>query len=187
MVKVNLIPDVVLKRRREARIRQMSTIGLIAWGILVGATAAIGIIYQLVQTQRLRLAEKQRTELDAQVNSPANVAFRKEAQEVQASLIALDGLINNQKKSTKIFTRLASLIPKGVQLKDINLTADKLSFSGKASSYAQAGEMVAALKQTSPTDKDIYFTNVKLGGASVSDAGVSFEISAKYVYVKAAI
>lgn len=184
-MKINLLPDLVLKRRREARIKQMAAITLVAWVGLVVVACLGAVVYQQAEKSALKSKQTEEKQLDARVNSADNKQFRTQALEVQASLAALDQLINHQHKMSLIISGLASMMPHDVVLGDIELQgSDKLQISGTAPSYLEAGKFEAALKdsQKNSLPGQVYFTSVELGGATMDDKGVHFSLTTGYVY-----
>ncbi len=193
MIKVNLLPDLVLNRQREEKFKKIATASIVGWLILVAGLAVLAGVYLGVQKVRLTSAKNSYTTLNAQVNSPDNVAFRKEALAVQASLQELNGLFSNQHKFSAIFKRVTDLLPKGVTLQSLNVDGEKVVIAGTAGSYNEVGTAIAALKQSSPTPDpsttsvanaggQIYFNSVAFSGASVQGTRVAFSLSATYVY-----
>lgn len=189
-MKINLIPDIIQNRRREAKVKKMATMGLVGWLALLAVITLGTLGYLGIQNVAHSRAQKQHDELNAKVNSPENQKFRKEALEVQASLSALKDLFNHQRKLSVAMKSVADLTPKSVRLKDINLTADsRIVIAGRAGSYEEAGKMVVAMKESESKAKDdqAFFTNVALGGANQGDVGVDFTVSADYVDPKAVV
>lgn len=184
-MKINLLPDLVLKRRREARIKQMAATALMVWvGILIlGCLGSLA--YRYAESRTLISRQTAEKNLDAQVNSDDNKRFRAEALEVQSSLSALDQLINHQKKMSLIITGLAAVMPHTVVLGDVELQGnDRIQISGTAPSYVEAGKFEAALKdsQKNTPPGQVYFSDISLGGASLDNTGVHFSLTTNYVY-----
>lgn len=181
-MQINLLPDLVVKRRREQQIRRWANLGLTGYLGFLGFLVVAVLGYQVFQTVRLNAAKNKHAEVNAQVNSPDNVAFRREALEVQSSLSALKELFNSQRKLSVIVKRVAELTPKGAQLIEISLGEDgQVSLSGIAGSYNEAGKMVVALRNSKDKSPDkVYFEEVSLVGANQSESGVAFSITALY-------
>ena len=184
-MKINLIPDVIQKRRRDARIKRLTNLALMGWLVGLGVVVLLMLGFLGIQKLSLRSAENKKQELDARVNSEENVAFRREALEVQASLNALKDLFNRQRKFSTALDSLAALTPSGVRVRDFALTEDnRVTITGHATSYVEAGKMVVAMKQSESKQKDepkAHFATVAMGGASQSESGVDFSITASYV------
>ena len=184
-MKINLLPDLVLTRRKEARIKQIALMSLAGWAGVLLVVTLITLGYKVGEDHNKDTQTKAEAALDSKVNSPANKAFRSQAAEVQASLTALDQLFNHQQRMSKIDTRIAELTPKTVQLNTVQIAPDgTVHISASAPSYFDAGQMVAALKGTtqSHTSEDIYFKDVALGGANLGDNKVAFSVTASFVY-----
>jgi len=192
MIQINLIPDALLKRRQETKTKQTVTQLFIAWiGILLVAVVLM-FGWKLIQDTRLKVAKSNYNKIAADVNSPANVKFRQEALEVQASLAALDKLFNGQKKYSAVNSRLAALTPKTIVLQSLAVDNAKITITGVASSYLDIGKFVASLKNTVPSSSSstsaasstqvITFNSVVLAGVSASTGGVTFNITANYTY-----
>jgi azurin len=187
MITLNLLPDLVLQRRKDAHTKKLTIMGLIVWaGILVLAIlGAFG--YELIQRGILSSALKAKTELSATVNSEDNVKFRTEALEVQTSLKELDVLYNKQSRLSLVNDRLAFLTPKTIILKNVTITSSQgVTLDGSASSYDEVGKYLVALRDelgsASSTDK-ITFTNVKLQAANLGEVGtVRFSMTASYLF-----
>lgn len=183
-MQINLLPDLVIKKRREAEIKRYARLALTAWlGVLVFAVIST-VGYQIFQNVTLEAAKKEHAELDSRVNSPDNVAFRKEALAVQASLNAVKDLFNNQRRLSVAISRVSELTPKGVRLSEVNIGEEgQLTVTGTAGSYAEAGKMVVALRNSKDKAKDgqPYFEKVVLTGANQANAAVAFSITANYV------
>lgn len=182
-MQINLLPDVVLARRREAQIKRVATTALVGWfGVLV-VVSLLSLGYQQFESKQLASVKTKEAALDAQVNSPQNKAFRAEAQEVQASLKALDQLFNHQQRMTVIESRLAQLTPKEIQLHNVQIDpSGRIQISGTADSYADAGKFVVALKDSKEAG-EVYFTDVVLNGASLGEKGtVAFSLTTTMVY-----
>lgn len=191
-MQINLLPELVLKRRQEKQIKRWATTGLVAWGGFLVLLVVLSFSYKVYQDFRLKQASSKFETLNSEVNSADNLAFRKEALEVQASLKSLKGLYSNQRRMSVSLTMIADVTPKSVRLAEINITSEgKVTISGVAGSYEEAGRMVLAMRQTKPEktssgsdqakDDEPYFDGVVLGGANKAEAGVAFTVTAQYV------
>jgi hypothetical protein len=183
VIKINLVPDILQNRRRDAHIRQLSMLALVVWCAVVAVVSLGALGYHAFQNSRLNTAKNTYASLNASVNSKDNVAFRTEALEVQTSLAALDQLVNHQQTLSTINAAFAALMPKEDTLKELDITsARQVSVSAVAPSYASAGSLVAALKDSSSKSggAHVWFDNVTLGAANLSDKTVTFTITANY-------
>ena len=179
-MQINLLPDLVLNRRREARIKQLANLALVGWIAFLVAVVLFTLAYKVFQDKSLENAKEKYKVTNARVNSKDNVKFRKEALEVQASLKALNELFNSQRRLSTVIKRVADVTPAGVKLGEININGEgTVIVTGTASSYAEAGKMVVAMRETS--DKNSRFENVALGGANAADKGVAFNVTATFV------
>lgn len=183
-IQINLLPDIVLKRRKEAQIRSWATSGLIAWIVVVLVITMTAFLYKTFQDARLASANSSKKKLDAVVNSKDNVAFRKEALSVQLSLKALDDLYNKQQKMTLINKRLAELTPKQVRLSSVGMSGGKILLSCSGASYSDAAKFLVSLKDSSQdmSGTKVTFSDIKFSGANLSTGGVSFSITATVNY-----
>lgn len=184
-VQINLLPDLVLKRRHEAKVKQWALSGLIAWVALVLVVVLGTYGYSAFQSQRLKSAKNEVARLDTTVNSDENVAFRKEAQEVQASLVALDSLYNNQIRNSAILAQLALLTPKTVKLVNVSISdTAAISLGGTATSYEEVGKMIASFKESEKygKDKGVNFNNIVFNGSSLSGTTAKFSMTMAYIY-----
>ena len=184
MITLNLLPDLVLQRRRDAQTKKLALIGMISWGALLLLVILGTFTYELIEKSSLASATAAKSDLNKVVNSDDMVKFRTEAIEVQTSLKSLDALFNKQTKMSQVNDRLASLTPKTVILTSVNISnSQAITVSGSASSYDEVGKFVVALKNQSPelADGKIGFTEVKLQSANLGDKGsVKFSLSTKY-------
>lgn len=180
-MQINLLPNLVVKRRRQAQIQRLATLGLFAWGgLLVLATLAV-IGYRQFQLSRQDSLTSQVKIIGAEVNSESNTQFRQEALSVQSSLTALDSLIFNQQKLSVINTVLSQLTPEGVRLRETRISPDgKVDISATAGTYTDAGKLLASMKASSQTGEG-HFESVVLAGANQADSGVAFSITAVFV------
>ncbi len=181
-MQINLLPNLVVKRRRQAQIQRFATLGLFVWfGLLLLGFVGVISYGQYQKSRESSLTAKVKT-TDADVNSKANTAFRTEALSVQASLTALDTLLNTQQKLSTINTVLASLTPQGVRLRETRISPDgKVDISATGGSFADAGRLLAAMKASKDQSKTGYFDTVVLAGANQAEGGVAFSISAIFV------
>ena len=185
MITLNLLPDLVLQRRKDAYTKKLAIMGVIVWGVILVLVILGALGYELVQKGLLSNATKAKNELNATVNSADNMKFRTEALEVQSSLKELDTLYNKQSRLSLVNDRLASLTPKTIILKSVSITsAQSMTFDGSATSYDEVGKYVVALRDElgDTTNDKITFTDVKLQAANLGDAGtVRFSMTASYV------
>lgn len=188
-MKINLIPDVVLNRRREAQLKKMTNLALFGWMAALAAIVVIMLGALAFQKLSLKSAQSKQQEINDRVNSKENKEFRKEALAVQASLTALKDLFNNQRRFSVALESLSSVTPKTVQVKDFTLTdADAVTISAQATSYVEAGKMIVAMKESEKKfskEGKPYFQAVAMGGATQHDEGVNFTITATYLDTKA--
>lgn len=198
MIRINLLPDVILKQRQEERLKKLATYALIGWaGFLVVVTLLI-LAYKGFQTFRLNNAKESLAEIDARVNSPENITFRAEALAVQEGLNTLDSLFNTQQMPSEFIKKLASLTPSGVQLNNVSYKGEgSVIISGNATAYSEVSKFVASLKNSKQASvagnespgtpletEEPYFDAVELVGANIADANqVSFELAALYISV----
>ncbi|MEO7617480.1 MAG: hypothetical protein ABIS59_01415 [Candidatus Saccharibacteria bacterium] len=185
MITLNLLPDLVLQRRKDAHTKKLAIMALAVWAVILILAILGSLGYELVQKGLLSNATKAKTALNATVNSEDNVKFRSEALEVQTSLKELDNLYNKQSRLSLVNDRLAFLTPKTIVLKSVTITAAQaVTLDGNATSYDEVGKYVVALRdELGDTGADkITFTNVKLQAANLGDAGsVRFSMTASYV------
>lgn len=181
-MQINLLPDLVLKRRHEAEVKRVATLALVGWLAVVVLVLTGMFLYDLLQRQLLSSAQNDKTRINATVNSESNVAFRKEALSVQASLKDLSKLYQNQERFSLVYDRVAQLLPKQTRLQTVNLSSDKrIQLSGTAASYLDAGKLVASFKNSDVADK-VTFSNVVLNGANLNGNQVSFSITASFAF-----
>lgn len=196
MVKINLLPDVVLERRRQARIRRIANMSLISWTVLVLVVLGLSFGYNQLQAYRLEQRQEKRDTVDAEANSPENVEFREEALAVQSSLDTLETLYNERQSSVRLLLGLMEHIPAEVIITELNYGSDNtVQLGGEAASYSVVSRFEKALKESRPTSGDEqrqneqlaeqtrggYFTNTTLSGVNIVGEGqVRFEMSTQY-------
>lgn len=198
MIKINLLPDLVLQRRKEARVKKMATFALMAWTGLIVFILVLAISYGQYQKFTLAKAEESRQELDLVVNSPENVEFREEALAVQNSLNALQELFLSRQSAAEFFEVLAAAMPDSVRIVELGFNdQSSVSIVGSARSFDSVSALEAAMKKTADDyeawlasgESDTteppaagYFTDVELLGASLSDGNeIRFELQAVYL------
>ncbi len=187
-MRINLLPDIVQQRRKDARTKQLATMALAGWFGLLAVVVLGTLAYRGFQNHRFSSATDTYDQVNADVNSDENVAIRAEAQSVQTSLLSLSTLHSSQAKLSVISRLIADKTPPKAKLKDLTITASgALTFTGDAPSYDDASIMVAAMKATADTSALAassapgYFTKVFLDGVNRTDGGTTFSISGVYV------
>lgn len=188
-VQINLLPDIVLKRRHEAQVKQWALAGFIAWCVLIALVTLSTLGYLGLQNSQLSSAQKKFNELDHKVNSKENVAFRKEAQEVQASLVSLNQLYEKQIKNSAVIAEVSAITPKTVKLLSIDIVDTGMTINGEATSYPEVGKMVAAFKESQKLggSNKVYFTDIIFNGSSLKGSAATFSMTMKYVYPEVTI
>ena len=190
MIKINLLPDVVLERRRRARIKWIANLALIGWCGLVLLVLLAAFGYNQWQSSRLESARAERDEVEAEAFSPENVEFRREALSVQSSLDGLVRLRDRRQLVTEFTDALQRNMPRDVRIVSLNYeTGDIINIGGQAASYEAVSNFEHALKNSRPSsDADSneplpgYFENTSLTGANVAGQGrIRFQISTEYV------
>jgi hypothetical protein len=158
--------------------------GFIAWCAIVALASLATLGYLGLQKSQLASAEKKFKELDVKVNSSENVAFRKEAQEVQASLVSLNQLYDHQIKNSAVISEVSAITPKSVKLISIDIVDTGMTINGEATSYPEVGKMVAAFKESQKLggSKKVYFTDIIFNGSSLKGSAATFSMTMKYVY-----
>lgn len=196
MVKINLLPDVVLERRKQARIRRIANMSLIGWTVLVLVVLGLAFGYNQLQAHRLEQKQAERDNVDAEANSPENVEFREEALAVQSSLDTLETLYNERQSSVQLLLALMDRTPPQVRITEFNYGSDNtVQLGGEAASYRVVSRFEKALKESQSTSENEqaqngqpteqfrggYFTNTTLSGVNVAGEGrVRFEMSTQY-------
>lgn len=196
MVKINLLPDVVLERRKQARIRRIANMSLIGWTVLVLVVLGLAFGYNQLQAYRLEQKQAERDTVDAEANSQENIEFREEALAVQSSLDTLETLYNERQSSARLLLGLMDRVPAKVRITEFNYESDNtVRLGGEAASYRVVSRFEKALKESRPTSRDEqgqnrqlssqsqggYFTNTTLSGVNIAGEGrVRFEMSTQY-------
>lgn len=197
MVKINLLPDVVLERRKQARIRRIANMSLIGWTVLVLVVLGLAFGYNQLQAHRLEQKQAERDNVNAEANSPENVEFREEALAVQSSLDTLETLYNERQSSVQLLLALMDRIPAEARITEFNYGSDNtVRLGGEAASYRVVSRFEKALKESRSASENEqqaqngqfaeqsrggYFTNTTLSGVNVAGEGrVRFEMSTQY-------
>lgn len=181
-MQINLLPDLVLKRRHDAHIAKIATSALVGWIGLVALVLVGMFFYNVFENQRLSSAQKNQKQVNDKVNSESNVAFRTEALSVQASLKDLSSLYQNQERFSLVYERLSQLLPRQARLQSVILTDDKrVQLTGTTGSYLDTGKLVASFKD-SATDDQVTFSDVVLNGANLNNGQVSFSLTTSYAF-----
>lgn len=189
-IKINLLPDLILQQRREARIRQFIDIAFIAWLALL-ALFAMGLIFaNSLASNKLENAERAQEELDDEVNSEANVAFRREASQVQVALNSIQGFINGQNQPGQMLETLALSTPEGVSIREISVTESGTIFiDGNADSNESVAQLIAGLndsKQRLEGNEELgfflntYLDQTALSSNSEEDISYTFSLTTSF-------
>lgn len=184
-MQINLLPDLVLKRRHEVQIKRIATLALAGWLGVVALIVVAIFAFSVWQHQLLSNAQSNEAKINAQVNSADNVAFRTDALAVQASLNDLNHLYQNQNRFSQVYSRIAQLLPKTARLESVLLTsANQVQLSGTTDSYLDTGKLIAAFKDSAnPTNSNqVSFSNVVLNGANLNADKVAFSVTASYAF-----
>ena len=188
-VLVNLLPDIILQQRHEARIRRLATFILFGW---IGLLVLLWLVFfgwSQFKKAQLSRAQKSRDVLNAQVNSDEQIAFREEARQVQNGLLLLSNLFDNQKLPAQLVVSVAANMPSEVVLRDLLVDEDEdIRLTGFAPDYADVSSLVGAFINSEQLAEKIeglgYFSNVTLLQAVESDSNerrvISFSMSADF-------
>lgn len=185
-IQVNLIPDILLQRRREAQLKRYITSAFLGW---VGLLLLIGLIMLGVKgftASRLENSKKQFAQRNAEVNSPDNMAFREQAKQVQLSLDSLSTLFAAQELPSDLLVTLSANLPKDIIVQELAVQSEQIViFSAFADSYAKVSATVSALETSAERTVGSaagYFTNISLSQVSSSDVGeYRYSVTAQYV------
>lgn len=190
MVKINLLPDVVLERRRQAKIKRIANLSLVGWAGLVLLVLLLAFGYNQWQSRQLEQTQSERDEVAAEAFSPENVSFRQEALSVQSSLDALVQLQNERQLTTRFLATLSRNMSEDIRITSLGYETDNtINIGGRAPSYQAVGSFESALKNSQPApdgdqssnQQNGYFSGVSLSGVNAAGGGeVRFELSAQY-------
>ena len=187
MVTINLLPNLVLERRRQARLTQIATIATIAWVLVAVVVVLLALTFKEYENHQVSGLTNQYNSLNGDVNSTDNINFRATAAAVQTSLKALDQLQSSYLDPKTILNTVDSLLPRGAYLTDVKLgQANSVSVSAKANSIAEAIKLYYAISQSQSNSKNgsfSYFTNVTWTGIN-SDGGNTVPISVSGTFVQ---
>jgi type IV pilus assembly protein PilN len=178
MIPINLLPH--RAERRKAQQRQ--------FGVLAGATAAIGIgVVVLVhgflaqridtQNQRNRYLEEQITLLDKQIDE-----IRKLKEQTQAMLErkkVVESLQSNRTEAVRLLDQLVRQLPDGLYLKAVKQTNDVVNVVGYATSNARVSTLMRNFEASpwleNPTLVEIKAS--KVGNAILNEFNLNVKVT----------
>ena len=153
---INLLPDEHKKELRAARtnviLLRYNILTIVAVGFLILSLGAF--FAYLSATEAQRKEENQANQAKALTYSDT----KKQAEEYRANLATAKQILANQVDYTSVVFGVTKLLPKGVVLDDVNLSAkdfgNQTVFSARASSYETATQLKKSFQESS------LFTNV---------------------------
>ena len=186
-VKVNLLPDIILQQRREARLKQLLGVIFIGWIIFLVLVAFLLFSYAEFTQSRLESFKKETEQLDSEVNSEENIAFRLRVQQIQLALDSIEDLLTSQNLPGQMLRTIAANTPSGVAVSTITLNEEGIvTIEGFATTREEVAVFIAGLERTvnnQSLNNDLgYFVGTSLGGTTLTDTGRhAFTLSTSYV------
>ena len=181
---INLLPD---ETKRDIRAARMNVVlvryVLLTLCALLLLAAFCGLFYFILhETQSKAMTTS--VDNNAKATSYGNV--RKAADEYRNNLSIASKILNNSVNYTSVIFEITKLLPKGVTLDSLNLTAadfgQQTSFSARAKSYDKATELKKNF-EGSKIFTNVYFQNLTDSNASSSSGTnpypIAITISAK--------
>jgi Tfp pilus assembly protein PilN len=178
---INLLPENYKKELGAARANVvLLRYNIITLSAIVFLMLACGIFYVM-------LSENQRVAEEA---SQANVAkasgyndTKKQADDYRSNLVTAKQILNNEVNYTSVVFGITSLLPNGVILDNVNLSAKDFGSQTIFAAHAKSYDAVSQLKQNFQNSKlfsNVYFQNISNGAdSSNKDYPISVSISVK--------
>jgi type IV pilus assembly protein PilN len=159
MIRINLLPEELRKRRKTVSFRDLGMLlhGGIALVILIGVV--VGVVFQVQQMNRIR---NKLTELEQEkvMLAPQVVAVRKiktEQQRLERHLQIISHLDTNRFFHVRLVDEFAETIPEGLWISSLSEPEPgKISVDGKAYSSLLIADFVARLERSD------FFSNAEL-------------------------
>ncbi len=181
---INLLPD---DTKREIQAARMNVL-LLRYNLLVlgalGLLAAICLLfYVILQSTQ---SNAQSTTNDNSVKAESYASVRIAADEYRNNLSIASKVLDNGVIYTSFIFDLSKILPSGVVLEGINLSAtdfgNQTTFTARAKSYEKAAELKESF-QKSTLFENVYFQNLTDSsagaGAQPSEYPITVSISAK--------
>jgi Tfp pilus assembly protein PilN len=178
---INLLPEDYKKEVRAARanvvLLRYNIATLIAIAFLV---AACGVFYVLL-SQNKQSAEESNTSNLSKASSYQDT--KKQADEYRSNLATAKKILANEVNYTGVIFGITSLLPNGVVLDNINLTAADFGSQTVFAAHAKDYASITKLKQNFQNSKlfsNVYFQTINDGGTgSTGSYPISVNISVK--------
>lgn len=175
---INLLPD---EAKRDIRAARMNVI-LLRYNLLAAGAAALMVLVCLIFYIILRDNQSQAlnttNDNNAKAASFANV--RKDATEYRDNLTLASKIIENGVSYTNVIIAITKLIPSGVVLDNLTLSAltfgQPTTFTGHAKSYETAAKLKENF-QTSKIFSDVYFQSLTTSGTGTGGSGNAYPVA----------
>lgn len=178
---INLLPD---GNKKELRAARMNVV-LLRYNVFTLVTVfifllALGGFYAYL-TSTKATAEASNTENQAKANSYNDT--KKAAEEYRANLATAKQILTNQVNYTSVIFGITELLPKGVVLDNVNLSAKDFGNQTVISAHAASFDSVAQLKQNFQQSKvfsNVFFQTINNAGDTGDDKHpISVTVSVK--------
>lgn len=178
---INLLPDTNKKELRAARMNVI----LLRYNIFTVITVflfllALGGFYFFLTTTKAA-AEESNSENQAKANSYSNT--KKAADEYRANLATAKQILANKVNYTSVVLGITELLPKGVVLDNINLSAKDFGNQTVIAAHASNYDAVTQLKQNFQQSKvfsNVFFQTINdTGDSPDKNHPISVNISVK--------
>ncbi len=169
---INLLPD---ETKRDIRAARMNVI-LLRYNLLAAGAAALMVLVCLIFYVILQDNQSQalNTTNDNNAKAASFASVRKEANEYRDNLTLASKIIDNGVSYTNVIIAITKLIPSGVILDNLTLSAQTFSqqttFAGHAKSYEAAAKLKESF-QNSKIFSDVYFQSLTTSGPSTNGGG----------------
>ena len=171
---INLLPD---DTKRDIRAARMNVILLrymfLTFGALFSLIAFCGLFYFILQTAQSKAVT---TNVDNTVKAASYNNVRTAADEYRNNLSIASKILNNGINYTSVIFEITKLLPSGVTLDAINLTAadfgKQTSFAAHAKTYDKAAELKKNF-QSSKMFTNVFFQSLTDGGTGGTGTSVN--------------
>ncbi|MDB5176673.1 MAG: hypothetical protein JWN75_341 [Candidatus Saccharibacteria bacterium] len=175
---INLLPD---DTKRDIRAARMNVVlvryMLLTLGALAALVAFCGLFFVILQTTQSKAVT---TNVDNGTKAASFSAVRKSADEYRNNLSVASKILDNSVNYTSVIFEITKLLPSGVILDNLTLTAadfgQQTSFSVHAKSYDKATELKKNF-QDSKLFTNVFFQNLTDGTSTDSKSTNKYPIA----------
>ncbi len=179
---INLLPESNKKELRAAR----ANVTLLRYNVLTASAVIIlllivgGFYAYLVTTK----AQAEATNIENQAKAAEYNDTRKEAEEYRKNLAIAKQILGNQVNYSSLVFRITELLPRGVILDNINLSAkdfgNQVTITAHAKNYDTAGQLKQNFEQSKMFD-NVFFQRIDTNSSTEGSSNypVNVDISVK--------